>query len=249
MTMPGIHYPQAEVLPLDGARLDQVQLLVVGYLARYKGTTRRTYAGVINRWITWCHRYGVSPLDVQRAHIELWARQLEARAGQPQPVPHPHRAAHRHRPCRARQPRRLRPVLLARPQRPARLGGVRDPPRGHRPRPRLPHRLRPPEGRQDPDPPARPPHLMGGRPGDQRPHPRPPPPRAHRQPDGRWLRHPLTSWITVLAMALFVAFLIGYRMQRQVHITVDHVNVTRDSATGARAKAAPSDHRRRRRTV
>jgi integrase/recombinase XerD len=76
-----IPYPQSELLPLGGGRLDPVQLLVVGYLARYKGTTRRTYAGVINRWITWCQRYGVDPLDVQRVHIELWARQLEEMEG------------------------------------------------------------------------------------------------------------------------------------------------------------------------
>jgi integrase/recombinase XerD len=173
MTMPGIQYPQAEVLPLDGARLDQVQLLVVGYLARYKGTTRRTYAGVINRWITWCHRYGVDPLDVQRAHIELWARQLEeidmlrdsTIGNYLNAICGLYRFAHldgylaTNPSAYVRRPKLERvsrsqyltrtelltvidlaeptaptrsPCAAARPQRPARLGGVRDPDRRHR---------------------------------------------------------------------------------------------------------------------
>lgn len=60
----------------------QDDLLFGGFLARYSGGTFTTYALDIRLWREWCRSYGLHPItDIQRAHIELFARYLEMERG------------------------------------------------------------------------------------------------------------------------------------------------------------------------
>lgn len=49
------------------------------FLARYRVPhTRATYGIAIDQWVEWAREHGVDPLEPQRAHIEFFARELEA---------------------------------------------------------------------------------------------------------------------------------------------------------------------------
>jgi integrase/recombinase XerD len=50
---------------------------IAGYLAGYSGATLDAYRLDLRQWVTWLDRNGVDILDVQRAHIELYARWSE----------------------------------------------------------------------------------------------------------------------------------------------------------------------------
>src|SRR4051794_13865420 len=53
------------------------QLAAVSYLARYSGHTHSLYASQRRRWVGWCEQNGLDPLvGVQRAHVELYIRDL-----------------------------------------------------------------------------------------------------------------------------------------------------------------------------
>ena len=42
--------------------------------------TRPAYSTQLRLWFSWCRRYGLDPLtEIRRAHVELYARDLEAR--------------------------------------------------------------------------------------------------------------------------------------------------------------------------
>jgi site-specific recombinase XerD len=57
--------------------MSPAQLAAVSYLARYSGHTHRLYAFQLRRWFGWCENNGLDPLQgIQRAHIELYIRQL-----------------------------------------------------------------------------------------------------------------------------------------------------------------------------
>jgi hypothetical protein len=66
------------LLPFQPTEMSPAQLAAVSYLARYSGHTHRLYAFQLRRWFTWCeHHHGLDPLQgIQRAHIELYIRQL-----------------------------------------------------------------------------------------------------------------------------------------------------------------------------
>ena len=51
---------------------------VAGFLAGYTGTTRVSYTTDLRLFTLWCVEAEVRLLDVKRAHIELFARQMEA---------------------------------------------------------------------------------------------------------------------------------------------------------------------------
>lgn len=55
----------------------RLEALVAGYLAGYHPTTRRSYAHDIGDWFDWCQTHGLTPLAAQRAHMELYLRELE----------------------------------------------------------------------------------------------------------------------------------------------------------------------------
>ena len=68
------------VLPFQPATMSTAQLAAVSYLARYAGRTHVLYAFQLREWFTWCESHGLDPLlGIQRAHVELYIRQLAER--------------------------------------------------------------------------------------------------------------------------------------------------------------------------
>jgi integrase/recombinase XerD len=63
------------------ARFDQMDLIVAGFLARYKGGTFDSYALDIRLFRDWCRSVELNPLAVERPHLELFARHLEIERG------------------------------------------------------------------------------------------------------------------------------------------------------------------------
>ncbi len=57
--------------------MSTVQLAAVSYLARYSGRTHTLYSFQLSQWFSWCQTNGLDPLvGIQRAHVELYIRQL-----------------------------------------------------------------------------------------------------------------------------------------------------------------------------
>ena len=57
--------------------MSTAQLAAVSYLARYSGRTHALYSFQLRRWFTWCESNALDPLvGIQRAHVELYIRQL-----------------------------------------------------------------------------------------------------------------------------------------------------------------------------
>ncbi|WP_044476425.1 tyrosine-type recombinase/integrase [Rhodococcus aetherivorans] len=53
-------------------------LLIGGFLARYKGQSFKAYELDMRIWVDWCRSYGIDPIfGIERPHIELFARYLE----------------------------------------------------------------------------------------------------------------------------------------------------------------------------
>jgi len=70
------------VLPSDGdvsiGRLGMFEEVAVGFLLGYdKAHTRSAYQSDLRCFTSWCARIGIDPLDVQRAHLDGYARTLE----------------------------------------------------------------------------------------------------------------------------------------------------------------------------
>jgi site-specific recombinase XerD len=65
------------VLP-SPATHDPAALAALGFLTRYKTNTRRAYTQDLRAWFAWCLTHQMNPLEVRRAHVELFARELEA---------------------------------------------------------------------------------------------------------------------------------------------------------------------------
>src|SRR5450830_669597 len=65
------------LLPFQPATMSSAQLSAVSYLARYAGHTHGLYAYQLRQWFAWCESNGLDPLaGIQRAHVELYVRQL-----------------------------------------------------------------------------------------------------------------------------------------------------------------------------
>lgn len=65
------------LLPYQPASMSTAQLAAVSFLARYTGRTHALYAFSLKRWFGWCEANGLDPLvGIQRAHVELYIRQL-----------------------------------------------------------------------------------------------------------------------------------------------------------------------------
>jgi integrase/recombinase XerD len=65
------------LLPFQPMSMSTAQLAAVSYLARYSGHTHDLYAYQLRRWFAWCEANELDPLvGVQRAHVELYIRQL-----------------------------------------------------------------------------------------------------------------------------------------------------------------------------
>ncbi len=68
------------LLPFQPATMSTAQLAAVSYLARYFGRTHTLYSYQLSEWFTWCQTNGLDPLvGIQRAHVELYIRQLGGR--------------------------------------------------------------------------------------------------------------------------------------------------------------------------
>ena len=52
--------------------------VIAAFLAGYTGTTRISYTTDLRQFVTWCTDNGVRLLDVTRAHLETFARHMEA---------------------------------------------------------------------------------------------------------------------------------------------------------------------------
>lgn len=51
----------------------------LGFLARYRvEQTSASYELSLRQWFGWCDDHSINPLDATRAHIEVFARELEA---------------------------------------------------------------------------------------------------------------------------------------------------------------------------
>jgi site-specific recombinase XerD len=55
------------------------QLALAGFLACYSGLTREAYMLDLRQFTTWCQLHGLRLLEVRRADIECFARDLEAK--------------------------------------------------------------------------------------------------------------------------------------------------------------------------
>jgi site-specific recombinase XerD len=67
--------------------MTSAQLAAVSYLARYSGRTHALYAYQLRRWFAWCETNTLDPLvGIQRAHVELYIRQLDESGLRPSSV-------------------------------------------------------------------------------------------------------------------------------------------------------------------
>lgn len=55
----------------------RVDALVAGYLAGYRPATRRSYTTDLKDWFMWCAQQGIAPMQIGRAHMDFYLRQLE----------------------------------------------------------------------------------------------------------------------------------------------------------------------------
>jgi integrase/recombinase XerD len=67
----------SQLLPVDGGGDPPLRLAVAAYLARYKGQSRIHTESDLRAYLDWASRYGVRPLEVQRAHLELFLRWMQ----------------------------------------------------------------------------------------------------------------------------------------------------------------------------
>lgn len=76
--MTAIHLPGGEVITTDQPPRPQSDLYAMAFLTRYRvKKTRDTYEVALRQWFQFCRENGIDPLEAQRMHIELFARQLE----------------------------------------------------------------------------------------------------------------------------------------------------------------------------
>ena len=54
-------------------------LTIAGFLAGYGTATRNSYATDLRIYAQWCAEFGLRLFDVQRSHLELFGRSMEAR--------------------------------------------------------------------------------------------------------------------------------------------------------------------------
>ena len=52
---------------------------MAGFLARYSGATRASYATDRRHYLSWCAEWGLEVFAARRGHVQLWARSMEER--------------------------------------------------------------------------------------------------------------------------------------------------------------------------
>ncbi|MCW2952730.1 MAG: integrase [Conexibacter sp.] len=72
-----------DLIPRGAATVDSpirtVDDLVAAFLIGYGAATRDAYGRDLRQWTAWLAHHGLAPLSAHRAHVELWARGMEAR--------------------------------------------------------------------------------------------------------------------------------------------------------------------------
>ncbi len=58
---------------------DEARLAIAGFLARYSGATRTSYATDLRQFFAWCAQCDLEVFAAKRGHIELYARTMEER--------------------------------------------------------------------------------------------------------------------------------------------------------------------------
>ncbi|MDV6267095.1 tyrosine-type recombinase/integrase [Rhodococcus globerulus] len=73
--------PISKPVATDVVQFDQMDLITAGFLARYSGGTLDSYSTDIRLYRQWCFTVRLDPMQVQRPHLELFARHLEIERG------------------------------------------------------------------------------------------------------------------------------------------------------------------------
>jgi hypothetical protein len=66
---------------VEDVTLERDEMVAAGFLVRYREPTRNNYTRNLRQWFSWCQQRGVAPLKATRAHIEVYARELEELRG------------------------------------------------------------------------------------------------------------------------------------------------------------------------
>src|SRR5690348_17343524 len=66
---------------LPAADFDRLRLAMAGYLARYKGQSRRHTESDLRLYLRWCVEQGFDPLAATRPHVELFVRWMQEQCG------------------------------------------------------------------------------------------------------------------------------------------------------------------------
>src|SRR5690349_19100115 len=71
----GMNY---EVARPQDVRLDADEMAASKFLIRYKEPTVAGYRLSLKQWFQFCADHHVRPLEAERAHIEVWIRDMES---------------------------------------------------------------------------------------------------------------------------------------------------------------------------
>jgi len=75
-----------EIVCMDDPVEVTERVAVAAFIAGYSDPTRRSYATDLRIFSSWCHDHGVGLFDVQRAHLELFARWMEQQGRMPSTI-------------------------------------------------------------------------------------------------------------------------------------------------------------------
>jgi integrase/recombinase XerD len=71
--------PETTIVKPTAPLFDEARLAIAGFLARYSGATRISYATDLRQFFTWCAQCDLEVFAAKRGHIELYARTMEER--------------------------------------------------------------------------------------------------------------------------------------------------------------------------
>ena len=77
--------PPTALATIQPTFTDAERVALAGFLAGYRGLTREAYALDLRQFTSWCRSRSLALFAVRRAHIEGFARELEAQAGPGRP--------------------------------------------------------------------------------------------------------------------------------------------------------------------
>lgn len=67
----------SEIARPGDVHIDRDELVASAFLVTFQANTRRGYQASLKAWFQWCNAQGIAPLTAQRAHVEVWMRELE----------------------------------------------------------------------------------------------------------------------------------------------------------------------------